>query len=186
MGKIEDAIIFATNKHNGQFRKLGHNPYIMHPLEVAQIISTMTEDEDVIIAGLLHDVIEDTDTTAEDIKAIFGPRVLELVLSETENKYRDQDASATWEKRKAETLEILRTSEDIGIKILWLADKLANLRSMYANYTVIGSKVWDNFHQKDPKKHEWYFKTVASYVEDSLKDTLAYKEFVSKIDLIWN
>ena len=82
MNKIEEAIIYATIMHQGKVRKLGGSPYILHPLEVAQILSTMTDDEDVITAGILHDVVEDTDGTLSEIKKRFGGRVAYLVDSE--------------------------------------------------------------------------------------------------------
>ncbi|MCF0113719.1 MAG: bifunctional (p)ppGpp synthetase/guanosine-3',5'-bis(diphosphate) 3'-pyrophosphohydrolase, partial [Erysipelotrichaceae bacterium] len=70
--KLDDAIIFATKCHSGQLRKIVNTPYILHPLEVATIISTMTPDEDLMIAGLLHDVIEDCNVDPKEIKNRFG------------------------------------------------------------------------------------------------------------------
>lgn len=186
MGRIEEAIIYATSKHNGQVRKIGKTPYIMHPLEVAQIISTMTEDEDVIIAGLLHDVVEDTNTSQDEIRDKFGERVMHLVESETENKYRDRPAEDTWKQRKKESLDVLCASSDRGISILWLADKLANLRSIYRQHERIGDEVWNFFHQKDPKMHEWYFKSVAEAVARELKNEDAFIEYTDKIKKIWD
>ena len=67
MNKIEEAIIYATVMHQGKIRKLGSIPYILHPLEVAQILATLTDDEDVITAGILHDIVDDTDGTLAEI-----------------------------------------------------------------------------------------------------------------------
>ena len=75
MNKIEEAIIYATVMHQGKVRKLGNIPYILHPLEVAQILSTITDDQDVITAGILHDIVEDTDGTLQEIEKRFGERV---------------------------------------------------------------------------------------------------------------
>ena len=91
MNKLEEAIIYATLLHQGKARKIKNTPYILHPLEVAEIISTMTDDIDIITAGVLHDVVEDTDGTLPEIRNRFGERVAELVSSETENKYPGQD-----------------------------------------------------------------------------------------------
>ena len=124
MERVEEAIIFATKKHAGQRRKIGNAPYIMHSLEVAQIISTITDDENIIIAGLLHDTVEDTDTTLSEIRDVFGDRVMELVSMETENKYRQDNPGDTWYRRKEESLKVLKESTDYGVKIIWLADKL--------------------------------------------------------------
>lgn len=185
MGKLEEALIFAAEKHEGQFRKVVKIPYILHPMEVAQIASTMTTDEDVIIAGLLHDVLEDTDTTSDEIKEKFGIRVLQLVLSETENKYREQDPSATWKRRKEETLRILSESDDIGITIIWAADKLSNLRALCRNKETIGDEMWSFFHQKEPAMHEWYYRQVFALIEKDLKDTEVYREYSIRLNYMW-
>ena len=138
MRKLEEAIIYATIMHQGITRKLGDTPYILHPLEVAQILSTMTDDEDVITAGILHDIVEDTDGTLPEIEKRFGERVAKLVSSETELKYPGQDPKETWKRRKEESILMLKNSQDIGVKMLWLADKLANIRSL-ASSAVSGS-----------------------------------------------
>ena len=85
MNKLEEAIIYATILHQGNVRKFTSRPCILHPLEVAQILSTMTEDQDVITAGILHDIVEETDGTLEEIEKRFGKRVADLVSSDTEN-----------------------------------------------------------------------------------------------------
>ncbi len=96
MNKLEEAIIYATVMHQGKVRKLGSTPYILHPMEVAQILSTMTDDQDVITAGILHDVVEDTDGTLAEIEKRFGERVAFLVSSESENKYDGESPSESW------------------------------------------------------------------------------------------
>ena len=108
MRKLEEAIIYATIMHQGKTRKLGDSPYILHPLEVAQILSTMTDDEDVITAGILHDIVEDTDGTLPEIEERFGERVAKLVSSETELKYPGQDPKETWKRRKEESILFLQ------------------------------------------------------------------------------
>jgi (p)ppGpp synthase/HD superfamily hydrolase len=87
MKKSEEAIIYATIMHQGKVRKFGGRPYIFHPLEVAQILSTMTDDEEVITAGILHDIVEDTDGTLGEIEKRFGKRVADIVAADSENKY---------------------------------------------------------------------------------------------------
>lgn len=87
MGKVLDhAIAFATKAHEGQFRKGTQIPYILHPMEAAAIVGTMTTDDEIIAGAALHDVVEDTDTTLEDVVRLFGERVGSLVASESENK----------------------------------------------------------------------------------------------------
>ena len=185
MNKIEEAIIYATIMHQGKVRKLGSIPYILHPLEVAQILSTMTDDQDVITAGILHDIVEDTDGTLQEIKKRFGERVAFLVSSESENAYPEESRSESWKRRKEEALKILKDTDDQGVRMLWLADKLANVRSVARNYSEQGEKLWESFHQHDPEMHHWYYKTVAEQLELSLNKTGAFKEFIKHINFIW-
>lgn len=181
--RIEQAVRFAMQAHEGQFRKVGQIPYIWHPLEVAEIIMTMTHDEDVIIAGLLHDTVEDTEVTIEDIENEFGPRVRELVSSETEDKHPEMPASDSWLQRKRESvMELL--DAPLESKIIWLADKVSNMRSFHQMYIEQGIKMWDNFNQKDPRVQKWYYSRIASLVTD-LKDKAPYAEFVWRVNEVF-
>ncbi|MBQ7500089.1 MAG: bifunctional (p)ppGpp synthetase/guanosine-3',5'-bis(diphosphate) 3'-pyrophosphohydrolase [Clostridia bacterium] len=181
MGKlIDDALRFAIEKHSGQMRKAGKNPYILHPMEVGAILGSLTEDEATIAAGILHDTVEDTDAAPEDILEKFGRRVAVLVASETEDKHSDRPAADTWIERKRDTLMILENTRDINVKMMWLADKLSNLRSLYNIYLKEGDNIWRYFNQKDPKMHEWYYKEVARFTSE-LAHTAAHMELVELI-----
>lgn len=91
MGRLlSEAIIFAANAHEGQFRKGTQIPYILHPMETAAIVGTMTTDDETLAGAVLHDVVEDTDATADEIEELFGRHVAALVASESENK-REND-----------------------------------------------------------------------------------------------
>ena len=185
MNKIEEAILYATIMHQGKVRKLGNTPYILHPLEVAQILSTLTDDQDVITAGILHDIVEDTDGTLEEIEKRFGQRVALLVSSESEKAYPGESKHATWQRRKEDSLKVLKDSRDQGVKMLWLADKLSNIRSLASNYSEIGDKLWESFHQRDPEMHRWYYRSIAEQLELSLNKTGAFKELIKHINSIW-
>ena len=185
MDLVEEAILYATIMHQGKVRKRKNIPFILHPLEVAQILATMTDDREVIAAGILHDVVEDTDGTLDEIRSRFGERVAHLVDSETEAAYPEESKAKSWRKRKEQSLQKLRQSEDIGVKMLWLADKLANIRSLARDCSENGESVWKHFHQKDPSMHCWYYRTVAEYVEYDLNKTGAYKEMIKQINYIW-
>ena len=182
--KLNEGIAFATQCHAGQLRKLAKTPYILHPLEVAAIISTMTDDEDIMIAGLLHDTIEDCNVDPWVIREKFGPRVSALVQSETEDKLSGRPPAETWKERKEESLLMLRYTKDRGVKILWLADKLSNIRSFYREYRKRGDAVWQGLNQKDPTLQGWYYKTIAAYLSD-LSDTAAYQEYVTLVEKIF-
>ncbi len=185
MKKVEEAIIYATVMHQGKVRKFGNTPYILHPLEVAQILSTITDDEDIITAGILHDIVEDTDGTLKEIANRFGERVADLVDSESENKYPQEDRRTTWKRRKEESLLVLKNSEDPGVKMLWLADKLANVRSLAGLYSEQGEKMWEGLNESDPAEHLWYYSSIAEIVELSLNKTGAFKEYIKHINFIW-
>ena len=177
MDKLNKAIKFATDAHADQKRKLTNTPYILHPLEVASIVSTLCDDEDVLCAATLHDVVEDTNHTLEEIKNLFGDKVAYLVGSETENKRSDLPPSATWQIRKEETIAHLKSTTDKNVKILWLGDKLSNMRSIYAYYLKHGDEVWGCFHEKDKSKQKWYYESIVSVLKEDFSDTQAFKEY---------
>ena len=181
----EEAIIYATIMHQGKVRKFGDSPYIFHPLEVAQILTTVTDDEEVITAGILHDIVEDTDGTLEEIEGRFGKRVADLVSTETENEYPGEKKSDTWKQRKEGSLQALKSSTDVGVKMLWLADKLANIRSLSGMYSELGDAMWEKFNQNDPEMQRWYYKSVAEMIELALNKTGAFKELIKHINFIW-
>lgn len=177
MDILEKAITFAVEVHSGQMRKLAETPFILHPLETASIIATMTNDKETMAAGILHDAIEDAGVTIERIREEFGERVADLVMSETEEKSSALPAEATWERRKQESLLVLRNTDDLHVKIMWLGDKLSNMRSFYREYRKNGDAIFLVMHQKDPKMHGWYYKTIAAYLTE-LSDTEAYREYL--------
>ena len=185
MNLLEEAIIYATIMHQGKVRKLGGSPYILHPIEVAQILSTMTDDEELIAAGILHDIVEGTDGTLAEIEKRFGKRVAELVNSESEGKKPKEDRDKTWKRRKEESLRILKDSSDIGVKMLWLADKLANIRSLAGLYSEKGDALWQEFNETDPEHQRWYYSSIAEILELQLNKTGAFKELIKHINFIW-
>ena len=183
--KLNEAISFAAECHAGQIRKLANTPYILHPLEVAAIIGSITNDEDVIIAGLLHDTMEDCSVEAKVINEKFGSRVSALVQSESEDKLSDRPPEDTWMQRKEESLLFLEHTKDKDVKILWLADKLSNMRSFYREHLKHGDEIWKTLNQKDPKMHAWYYKTIASMLTE-LSDTAAYTEYVDLLTKVFD
>ena len=180
---FEKAVSFAMRAHKGQTRKDG-GIYILHPLEDATIVGTMTNDEEILAAAVLHDTVEDTYVTAEDILENFGERVAELVAHETENKRPELDPSATWRIRKEETLAVLKDGST-ETKMLWLGDKLSNMRSLARDYDKLGIAVLDRFNEKDPKLQYWYHSTILEYISE-LKDYPAYREYEQLIHHVFD
>lgn len=173
---MDRAIIFATRAHSGTFRKGTNIPYIVHPIEAAAIAATMTDDPDVIAAAVLHDVVEDTDATVEEIRFFFNDRIAKLVEAESENKRRDLPPQETWMLRKMETLDFLRTRADRDAKILALSDKLSNMRAIHRDQKSVGDKLWERFNEKRKEKHGWMYRQVADALYE-LQDTLAWQEY---------
>lgn len=173
---LDEAIMFAVHAHKGAYRKCSKIPYILHPLEAAAIVATMTDDENVVAAAVLHDVVEDTSVSIEDIKAKFGDYIAQLVSSETENKREGQSKEDTWRLRKQETIEHLIYSPTMEVKLLTLGDKLSNIRAIYKDYQAVGNEVWLRFNQKDSNEHAWYYKAVLE-VTDDLHEYPAWQEF---------
>ncbi len=176
--------MFAIQAHHGMRRKKENIPYIIHPLEVVTILAGMTDDEDILAAAVLHDTVEDTKTTLEEIDEIFGPRVCELVASETENKRGNLPAAQTWFIRKKESLDFLKSTNDMGVKMLWLSDKLANIRSLHRYWRREGNQMWKGFNQENPTSQAWYYRSVAEAVKE-LQDFDAWKEYKYLTDIIF-
>ena len=184
MELVSEAIAFAVKAHDGMRRKKSEVPYILHPMEAAVIVSTMTADQNLIAAAALHDVVEDAGITIEEIEKRFGKRVRELVQSETEDKRADLPPAETWRIRKEESLSVLKYTDDEGVLMVWLGDKLANMRSFYRDFKVEGVRMWQRFNQKDVNEQAWYYRSIATLTE-RLSDTSAWLEYKTLTDLVF-
>ena len=173
---IEKAIAFATRAHEGQVRKGTTRPFITHPLEVGKIVSTMTNDKEVICAAILHDMIEDCEHITEDIiRQEFTERIAELVSQESEDK------SKTWMERKSHTIAHLKVAP-IEIQMIGLADKLSNMRDIDRDYPQCGEELWNRFRMKDKQVIGWYYKSVRDSLKDTMQDTEAFQEYCGLIE----
>ena len=184
MDKVTKAIEFAAEAHDGMVRKKDKTPYILHPLEAAVIVGSMTDDRDVISAAVLHDVVEDTEITIEEIEEKFGSRVRALVESETEDKRAELPPEATWRIRKEESLEELASCGDTDVLMLWLGDKLSNMRSFYRIWKSEGDSMWQSFNQKDPLQQEWYYSRIAE-LTSPLKEFSAWQEYNELLKIVF-
>ena len=184
MELVSEAIIFATKAHDGMRRKKSESPYILHPMEAAVIVGTMTDDQNLIAAAALHDVVEDADISIEEIEEKFGKRVRELVGSETEDKRADLPPADTWRIRKEESLAVLKNTDDIAVLMVWIGDKLANMRSIYREWKVEGDAMWQRFNQKDVNEQAWYYRSIAD-LTDCLSHTSAWLEYKTLTELVF-
>lgn len=156
--RLNQAVYFATERHAGQVRKGTTTPFIVHPMETMTILASMKADTDLLIAGVLHDTVEDTDTTIDEIKILFGTEVAKLVGEHSEDK------SNPWEERK-ETEYRDTCCAPLRLKKLVLADKLANLRSIYRDYKDVGNDLWNRFNAGAGKQAWYYGKMVDALCE---------------------
>lgn len=184
MKLFDQALLFATERHSGAKRKGADIPYILHPMEAATVVATMSDDEELLSAALLHDVVEDAGVTFPELREKFGDRVADLVAAETEEKNRSLPAEVTWCARKEASLAVLAGTDDPTVKMLWLGDKLSNMRSLARQYRAMGEKVWDLFHQKDPKQHEWYYRKIGDALSD-LREYDAYIEYMTLVNSVF-
>ena len=184
MELVSEAIAFAVKAHDGMRRKKSELPYILHPMEAAVIVGTMTEDQNLIAAAALHDVVEDAGITIREVEEKFGKRVRELVESETEDKRAELPPEATWRIRKEESLNVLKNTDDIAVLMVWLGDKLANMRSIYRDYKIEGDAMWQRFNQKDVNEQAWYYRSIATLTK-ALSDTSAWLEYKTLTDLVF-
>ena len=184
MELVSEAIAFAVKAHDGMRRKKSEAPYILHPMEAAVIVGTMTDDQNLIAAAALHDVVEDAGISIEEIEEKFGKRVCALVASETEDKRADLPPAETWRMRKEESLAVLKNTEDPAVLMVWLGDKLANMRAIYRDFKVEGVAIWQRFNQKDVHEQAWYYRSIATLTE-RLSDTSAWIEYKTLTDRVF-
>ena len=171
----------AAQAHDGAYRKGGRAPYLLHVMETAEIVGTMTEDEDVLAAAVLHDVLEDTSVTEEELRETVGGHVTELVLAVSENKRREQPAEMTWRLRKQESVERLLKEPRLEGKMIALGDKLSNIRALQRDYGILGEQVWERFNNKSKAEQGWYYQAVT----DALQDLNVYPVWHELANLVW-
>ncbi|WKA60499.1 HD domain-containing protein [Planococcus shenhongbingii] len=160
---IEKAIQFAAVKHAGQLRKGTDIPYISHPFAVGMMLQKAGESDEVVAAGILHDTLEDTATTEEEVKVVFGEIVLELIKSASE-----PDKTLPWEDRKRHTISKLASLSRNELAII-TADKLHNLRSIRMDLEDLGEGVWDRFN-RGKQQQAWYYLGIAEALAEALAD----------------
>jgi len=148
--EVFKALEFAVKAHSGQFRKGTNIPYIVHPLGAAQILMELKCPNKIVIAALLHDVIEDAGVKYEEIRAEFGMYVAELVRQAGE-----PDKKAPWKERKQHTLESLKQAPG-DLLLVACADKLDNIRSIRRDYGKLSEKVWERFNSSK-EDQQWYY-----------------------------
>jgi HD domain len=161
--RFTEALAFAAQAHGAveQARKGSRFPYVSHPIRVAEILARFDCGDDVVVAGFLHDTIEDTRVTVEEITASFGARVAALVTAASE-----PDKAAEWKDRKQHTIDHLREERDSDVLALVAADKLDNVRATTDMVRHLGAATtWGLFNAPQSEQH-WYFRSIAEILLD--------------------
>lgn len=180
---LDKAILLAVEAHKNTERRGKGFPYIVHPMEAMSIVASMTNDQELLAAAALHDTVEDTHITVEDIRREFGDRIASLVADESDIEIPDMDEKDSWHMRKQAAIDHLAAASR-DAKMVALGDKLSNMRAIARDYAVQGDQLWLLFHVKEKRDHEWHYRGLASSLS-SLSDTFAYQEFVSLIDEVF-
>ena len=180
---VDHAIRFAIEAHEGVARKGTDLPYIVHPLEALAVVATITSDQELLAAVVLHDVVEDAGISIDDIRREFGPHIADIVEGETDQEVQGLSHVDSWRQRKQATVDRLaKASRDV--QIVALGDKLSNIRSMARNLRQQGNRLWQRFNEKDPRQHAWYYHQLTKSLSP-LSDTDAYQEFLELVKQVF-
>ena len=160
---LKKAIIFAMHAHGSQKRKVKDTHYFWHSFQVARILEEQGVKKEVVIASILHDVVEDTSVTIQDIKENFGERIASLVKEVT------SEQEGEWEQRKLKTIQYFKFSS-LEAKLIKIADKIDNLEDIKRDI-ISGRNPWEYFHASK-EKQKWYYRemlNVAKKDKDLIK-----------------
>lgn len=180
---LDRAIVFAVRAHAGTERRGKGFPYIVHPMEAVEIVATMTPDQELLAAAALHDTVEDTDVTVEQIRAEFGDRIASLVASESDTPVQGVSPEESWRIRKQAAIDRLAAAS-LDAKMVALGDKLSNMRAIARDYAMQGDALWNLLRVKERKDHEWHYRGLAESLRE-LHGTFAYQEFEQLINQVF-
>lgn len=176
LNRVNQAIEFALVAHAGQLRKGTDIQYISHPFAVGLLLAKYKCSDDMITAGILHDCLEDTTVTYEEIENKFGADVAKLVEGASE-----KDRSKSWKSRKQHTIAYLKKSSDEICQVS-CADKLHNLMSIIKDFNSIGYRFWERFNA--PKEDQvWYYTSLGKVFEERKKQHTIFKEYCKYLNM---
>ena len=180
---FDRAVNFAVKAHSGTERRGKGFPYIIHLMEAVEIVATITPDQELLSAAMLHDTVEDTPVTVADLRKEFGDRIASIVEAESDVHNEGESEHESWHRRKQEAIDRL-TAAPMEAKIVALGDKLSNMRAIARDYAQIGDGLWKLFHVTEKSEHEWHYRGLAHALKD-LEVTPAYREFVYLIEEVF-
>lgn len=171
--KIFSAIRFAADAHSGQYRKGTKLPYLVHPIAVMQYLIQYNASDDAVAAGILHDTLEDTPTSADDLRAVFGNRITDLVIRASE-----PDKRLSWMERKQHTIAALSDIDDLEQLMVVCADKLSNISSIESDLQTHGVNVWQRFNC-GYEQQKWYYCSLAEIFARHTHRSPIFDEYIN-------
>jgi len=181
---LDKAIVFAVQAHHNTERRGKGFPYIVHPMEAVAIVATITSDQELLAAAALHDVVEDTSITLDELRREFGDRVAFLVEQESDKFVPERSETDSWRDRKQGAIDRLAAASR-DAKIVAMGDKLSNMRAISRDYDDLGDKLWERFHAPGGRPdHEWHYRGLALSLSE-LAGTHAYAEFTHLIEHVF-
>lgn len=181
--KFNEALVWAAVLHQNQIRKTNNTPYISHLLSVAALVIETGGNEDMAIAALLHDSIEDQQVTPSEIAAKFGQNVADLVEALTESYTYPKPS---WQTRKELYISKIRQASPQAA-LISLADKLHNARSLEEAINSHGELMWAKFfHSRKTETHWFYQQLIAIYRDQGLSDSWLFHELEKSLSRIFN
>lgn len=180
--RFDTAMARASEWHRGQVRKSSDVPYISHPMSVAATVLEHHGNEVQAIAALLHDVLEDTPVTVEELRAEFGSDVTEIVVACSDST--EHGDKAPWRPRKEAYLAHLSAAPDAALLVI-VADKLHNARSIATDLAVLGDALWQRFNATDPTDQEWYFRSLVEQLAPRLPGHPLVAQLADTVNAIW-
>jgi (p)ppGpp synthase/HD superfamily hydrolase len=178
MTLIEKADQLAARAHEGQMRKDGNVPYIMHPRAVAAILKAYGFSDTVVAAALVHDTVEDTSVTIDDVRRELGDDVARLVEPVT------HDDTLSWEEKKQKYIDTVRAAS-VEVKAISTADKIHNAQSFISGYEAQGKEMWSHFNRPREKKL-WFEEAMLKMLQETWHHPLVdeYAVLVEKMEAL--
>ena len=183
-----NGVQFAHNVHRLDNRKGTTIPYVSHLLSVAGLVLESGGDEDLAIAGLLHDAVEDAEEISGEemsdrIRSKFGDRVADIVDGCSDTKSSPGGSKPPWRSRKEAYIKHLRSASDDVLRVS-IADKVHNARSIATDQDRFGEVVWDRFTSTS-EESRWYYTSLRDIYKERISDSYLIKELDIAIARIW-
>ncbi|WP_033828919.1 HD domain-containing protein [Bacillus andreraoultii] len=178
MSIVEKAIEIAAKAHDHQYRKTSKLPYIIHPFSVGILLLQHGYSDIIVAAGILHDTVEDTELTLDEIKLAFGETIAHIVRGASE-----ENKQLSWEERKQATLDHL-PNESYEVCLVVCADKLHNIRSIRRELEIEGEKVWNRFN-RGRDKQAWYYRGIVRCLREKLDGEELFSQLAKEVEEVF-